>query len=343
MEKQQSVPRVSIIIPAYKQYDKLRSLIDSIIDNSFYENALFELVVVDDGSTSPIRNNFMESKYEVVFFFKYEKNRGAAYARNYGVTHSFGEYIFFLDSDTCILEGTLKNVLSLANENSLVISGEVSPESYLSTGWSDKYRCLVNNVQKRDFHNSKISLFETRVGLIRRDLFYAAGGFNQNLQKNYVEDFEFSRRLIKIAPITFNNRICVYHAFPGFYGNVRNYFLRSKHWFDLYIVNLKFDNYGICTLKNAVSVLLISSPVVALAVNKISFLYFTMALSFLGLLLSYRKIILEGSLKYGLGFGFFAVFYTVLLNLSVVFGVAYSAGMNLVGKNAYKLPPDSLD
>ena len=88
----------------------LRRCLESILKQSFKD---LELLVVDDGSGSDydaIREEFEERDPRVRFLVK--ENGGVASARNYGIEHSRGEYISFIDSDDYIdgyfLEGLLK-------------------------------------------------------------------------------------------------------------------------------------------------------------------------------------------------------------------------------------------
>lgn len=65
--------------------------------------SLSELIIIDDGS----KDNTYDNTYEVINmivddrikYYKYEKNQGANYARNYGIKKSTGEFVAFLDSD----------------------------------------------------------------------------------------------------------------------------------------------------------------------------------------------------------------------------------------------------
>ena len=93
-------PLVSVIMPAYNVEQYLAQSVDSVL-GSDYPN--LELVIVDDGSkdcTFEIAKSYEAKDCRVKALTKV--NGGQGIARNYGVEHSSGEYILFVDSDDLI-------------------------------------------------------------------------------------------------------------------------------------------------------------------------------------------------------------------------------------------------
>ena len=88
--------KISVIIPAYNRENTIVKCVESVLAQS-YEN--LEVLVVDDGSTDKTKNKVLSIKDPRVQYLSYGKNRGACYARNYGVDHSTGLFIAFQDSD----------------------------------------------------------------------------------------------------------------------------------------------------------------------------------------------------------------------------------------------------
>lgn len=85
----------SVIIPLYNKEHCIVRTIDSVLNQTYDD---FEVIVVDDGST--------DNSLKIVSTIKDERikilskiNEGVSIARNYGVEHSKGEYICFLDAD----------------------------------------------------------------------------------------------------------------------------------------------------------------------------------------------------------------------------------------------------
>ena len=91
---------ISIIIPIYNVESYLRKCLDSIIEQSF---PYFELLLINDGSTdasAQICQEYVEKDDRIRYFEK--ENGGVSSARNFGIKHSRGEYITFIDSDDWI-------------------------------------------------------------------------------------------------------------------------------------------------------------------------------------------------------------------------------------------------
>lgn len=86
---------VSVIIPTYNRQDLLFEAIESVL-NQVYVN--FELLVIDnmsDDKTLDRLNQISDTRIKVLT----ESRRGAAHARNTGISHSRGDFLAFLDSD----------------------------------------------------------------------------------------------------------------------------------------------------------------------------------------------------------------------------------------------------
>lgn len=87
---------VSIIIPAYNREDSIVRAVNSLLEQD--TKALFEVVVVDDGSkdsTAERVKSINDGRVVVV----QQVNKGASAARETGVKEARGEYVAFLDSD----------------------------------------------------------------------------------------------------------------------------------------------------------------------------------------------------------------------------------------------------
>lgn len=88
-------PMFSIIIPTYNRKDLIESTIQSIWAQNTGD---YELIVVDDGSTDGTAE-WLRQKYPELIQIISVQNGERGRARNIGVQHSSGAYIYFLDSD----------------------------------------------------------------------------------------------------------------------------------------------------------------------------------------------------------------------------------------------------
>lgn len=94
-----SIKKISFIVPAYNAEKYIAECVDNILSVP-YDN--IQLVVVNDGSTDAtqeILSRYDDKRLVVVE----QENSGVSVARNNGIRHSDGEYIFFVDVDDIVI------------------------------------------------------------------------------------------------------------------------------------------------------------------------------------------------------------------------------------------------
>lgn len=109
MNNQMENPLVSIIIPIYKVERFLERCVQSVITQT-YRN--LEIILIDDGSPDrcpQLCDKLSEDDTRIKVIHK--KNGGLSDARNCGIEHASGEYLFFLDSDDWIRKDTISILL----------------------------------------------------------------------------------------------------------------------------------------------------------------------------------------------------------------------------------------
>jgi len=145
---------ITVIIPCYNIEKYVEKCIESI-ERQTYKN--IEIIAVDDGSkdkTVEILNS-LQKKYSNIKVFKNNKNKGAAYARNFAIKKAKGEYIGFVDSDDYITEDYYEKLMQKAVEEKadivatdieVVFEGTNQPSilSKACNGEATKFN-LVNN------------------------------------------------------------------------------------------------------------------------------------------------------------------------------------------------------
>lgn len=99
---QQENPLISVIIPIYNKEKYLECCLESVISQTYKK---LEIVLVDDGSTDDsqkICEQYAKEDLRIKVFHK--SNGGVSEARNFGIEHSKGQYITFVDSDDKVTE-----------------------------------------------------------------------------------------------------------------------------------------------------------------------------------------------------------------------------------------------
>lgn len=87
---------VSVVMPVYNAERYIARAIDSILGQT---HSNLELVIIDDCSTDKsmlIVNQYNDSRIRIIHN---ESNKGIAYSRNAGISHSRGEFIALMDDD----------------------------------------------------------------------------------------------------------------------------------------------------------------------------------------------------------------------------------------------------
>src|SRR5574344_575286 len=99
------IPKVSVIIPVYNTEKYVRQAVESIRRQTLKD---IELIIVNDGSTDGSMTILEElaAQDERIKLFSQE-NQGLSVTRNIGLSHSTGEYVYFMDSDDLLVSDTL--------------------------------------------------------------------------------------------------------------------------------------------------------------------------------------------------------------------------------------------
>ena len=99
-----SMPFLSIIVPAYNCETYLDETLHSVLDQC---GDGCEVLVVDDGSSDGtvclLEKYRCDSRVRIFL----SPHQGVSAARNLGLDHALGEYVTFLDCDDCLRDGFL--------------------------------------------------------------------------------------------------------------------------------------------------------------------------------------------------------------------------------------------
>ena len=101
MKSEQSVPDISVIIPAYKEGERIGRTLLEIRDYFLHSEKSYEIVVVVDGSpdnTAEIAQNYAEQIPQLRVINNL-KNHGKGYVVRQGLLSARGEWRLFMDAD----------------------------------------------------------------------------------------------------------------------------------------------------------------------------------------------------------------------------------------------------
>lgn len=96
-ETNKNKPLFSIVVTIYNKEKYLEECLDSILKQK-YKN--YEILLIDDGSTdnsSKICKEYINSHNNIKYY--YNTNHGLVWSREFGLKHSNGEFILYVDAD----------------------------------------------------------------------------------------------------------------------------------------------------------------------------------------------------------------------------------------------------
>lgn len=109
--------KVSVVIPVYNTEKYVREAVESIMNQTLRE---LEIIIINDGSTDNSLQVVEElaaadSRIQVYS----QSNQGLSMARNAGITHAHGRYIYFMDSDDLLEKDAMELCYSKCEEKEL--------------------------------------------------------------------------------------------------------------------------------------------------------------------------------------------------------------------------------
>lgn len=102
MKKEDSIIKLSIVIPYYKTLDYTKQLLDKLVPQLTKE---CECILIDDGC-----NELELDKYPINVI--HQDNGGVSKARNIGLDKATGKYVVFIDSDDMIKDNYISTILN---------------------------------------------------------------------------------------------------------------------------------------------------------------------------------------------------------------------------------------
>lgn len=197
---------ISIIIVNYNTRQLLQECLESIYDKT--SGVSFEIIVVDNASGDDTIQ-MLQQEFPLVEVIALSTNIGFGKANNWGVKQAKGEYLFFLNSDTILLNNAIKMLHNFYISQGRIglCGGHLYTQALEPTCSDAKIPSLKKELQAilatkahkpQPFHlsNSPYQV-ECVIGadmLIKKDLFIKIGGFHPDFFM-YAEEVELSCRL----------------------------------------------------------------------------------------------------------------------------------------------------
>ncbi len=144
--------KISVIIPTHKTNKLFYTCIDSVINQTLSSDE-YNIIIILNGIKEPYYSEiqgFLEERKVKNYTLLFEKWASISNARNIGLENAHTSYITFIDDDDFISKDFLRQTLSKATKNTLVVSNVWSfyhsPEPRLNHYLS---RCFTNNFYRK--------------------------------------------------------------------------------------------------------------------------------------------------------------------------------------------------
>ncbi len=163
--KNERIPLVSVIVPAYNVEKYISVCLDSILRQSMSD---FELICVNDGSTD--KTGRILEEYKLIdrrIKLIHQQNRGAGAARNAGIDLAKGKYLAILDADDIYNENLLLKLVAAAE--------------------NDKSEITVCRCDGLDFNNERYEMSHSiKENLLPKKLSFSPKEINENLFQAFI-------------------------------------------------------------------------------------------------------------------------------------------------------------
>lgn len=234
---QDEQPVFSIIMPLYNRGYIVRQAIESVKKQSY---ALWELIIVDDGSTDETEQLLSKETDGRIYYIRLSKNHGANYARNIGLRMSKGNYIAFLDSDNVWSPQYLEKRLELfCNKAVDMIFGyvDIEQEDGRSVVWPP-YE-IGQQLCKRTYLEKNLFMFcplDLNALCISKQCYVLSGGFDEALSCG--QDWDLFSKYIRKGHSYYFDKKCLVK------GKIQKNSIKNID------VNRRWNSYSRMLLKN---------------------------------------------------------------------------------------------
>jgi|GEM_PF-5308590 len=97
---------ISVLIPTYNRKNLLKRALESVLSQEDF----FEIIVVDDFSSDGTEEFMRGFDDPRIIYLRQDKNRGVNATRNFGLKHTKGEWVVFLDDDDEFLPNAIETI-----------------------------------------------------------------------------------------------------------------------------------------------------------------------------------------------------------------------------------------
>jgi glycosyltransferase involved in cell wall biosynthesis len=212
-------PQISFVIPVFNAEKDIERCLRAI-QNLHYPKHVFEVLIIDNGSTDRTHQIMRELGYQ----FQVIPHIHVSALRNRGAMIAQGDYLAFVDADVEVKSNWLCNGLEVFQSVHVVAAG-CFPSVPAEATWVQQTWDIVQRGSQYRLSIRNVPWLPSMNLIVRRDAFLAVGGFNEQLET--AEDVDLCYRLANQGTIVCNPAMEAIH-----WGEARNLrtFWRKEIW-----------------------------------------------------------------------------------------------------------------
>jgi glycosyltransferase involved in cell wall biosynthesis len=188
-----SVPFFSIVIPTYNRPERLGACLRSLTELD-YPRDRFEVVIVDDGSPTPMDAVVAPFHSQMSVTLLRQANAGPAAARNAGAQQAKGELIAFTDDDCMPSPNWLSGFAARLVQSPEAMVGGRSLNALPENLYSTASQALIDYLYSYYSDPQKEMFFASNNIAMARSQYLAIGGFDTSFPLAAAEDRELCDR-----------------------------------------------------------------------------------------------------------------------------------------------------
>ena len=205
-------PFFSIVIPTYNRPERLAACLQSLCELA-YARDRFEVVIVDDGSPTPMEGVVRPFQSTLDITFLRQKNAGPAAARNAGAQAAKGEFLAFTDDDCMPSADWLSGFAAELSKAPNAMVGGRSLNALPNNLYSTASQALIDYLYTYYSDPRKEMFFASNNIAMSRENYLKVGGFDTSFPLAAAEDRELCDRWHQNGlPMRYAPSVTIRHA-----------------------------------------------------------------------------------------------------------------------------------
>lgn len=163
----QNKTRITAIVPAYNVENYVVSAIESLLDQT---EKFHEIIIVNDGSTDG--TGALVDQYRDLAGVKifHTENSGQGSARNFGLSQTSGDYVYFFDADDLLSANFIESMHALVSQKPNTDIIYFSGESFMDDGCRSEYMPSYDRKIDKEYPSG----IDATGAMLRQDVYFAS-------------------------------------------------------------------------------------------------------------------------------------------------------------------------